>query len=371
MTMKTMPCPLCASQHIEIFETDLPSFTHDGFINLDRNSLIAQCRDCQILFNLIEPGAATANDRIFSSKDYSLSHQTVHKIKVNGFDHPVSRSLLQAALIHRQLKKDRPVILDVGCFNGELLKEIESHYPKAQLHGFDVSEHIKDIFVQKANFHLWLNEMEAIKGSFDLICFSHSLMYIRDIRGLMAQVKRLLNPGGLIFVQAPNIVHNPISLLLGDQYYYYTPGTLRKIFSYFAIDLNIENHEWFPREIIGFGSLKTTAHQPINQEDRSIAGCLEYLKETITSLRKIQGNGRIGVLGTTANAAFVDSILDGKNNFFIEENPDRIGKKFRHKDVCSPETLKPTDTLVIPYHQANKNISVRFREKYHGQFFCV
>lgn len=193
-------------------------------------------------------------------------------------------------------------------------------------------------------------------------------MYVRDIPRLMKEIKRLIKPDGLLFVQTPDISKNPCYILMGDQYHYYTINILKNVSQHFGFEFSSLDTEWFPREIVGIA--KPTSHNAHVGyiEDLQIYQCVEYLDRTATRLNEISSSSRIGVLGTTGSAAFVDSVLGERVAFFADENCNRVGSKFRNKEVLHPRSLNDSDLLIIPYGELGQRIKERLEKGYRGRF---
>jgi len=88
-------------------------------------------------------------------------------------------------------------------------------------------------------------------------------------------------------------------------------------------------------------------------------------------LKNLSTNSRVGVLGTTVNASFVDSVLGKKLAFFTDENNYRSKPIFRNKKVLHPRLLDDSDLLVIPYGKSSRAIEERFKSQYKGRFMSL
>jgi SAM-dependent methyltransferase len=365
-----MKCPLCGSSNIELVTLPYKMFRHFDYADLRSDGNIGQCNMCQLLFNGSLDDAQV--EGMLLTENYAQSKQTNQTQAHQKLQKQVTRSFLQAEFLFPLLKAKQPSILDIGCFNGELLIELDQYFDSSELHGFDTNPHLASIFPKVDNFHFWTDGLENVQGQFDLICLSHSIMYVPDLNHLTSQIKRLIQPDGIVFIQTPNISKNLCSILLGDQYYYFTPTILTNLFRYAGFDFSVQETLLFPREILGIATYSDFGSKT-NQylEDRCLQLCVENLDSMTEQLIQISSNSRTGVLGTTVNAAFVDSILKGKNTFFADENPNQIGKSFREKEVIHPSALDDKAILVIPYGSAASSIEKRFSEEYNGQFFCV
>ena len=77
------------------------------------------------------------------------------------------------------------------------------------------------------------------------------------------------------------------------------------------------------------------------------------------------------VLGTTTIAAFVDSVLGDRIQFFVDENINNEdgGARFRGKRVVSPVSLDKSAHIILPYGVANQGIKKRFCRDYHLNSF--
>lgn len=366
-----MKCPICHSSDTEVLNIKHAFFRHLDFATVKPSGCIGRCSTCQSLFNVVNDKTITDINNLFESRDYALSRQTQQTLILKGYKEPVTRSFLQAELLCKLLNKGQPSILDIGCFDGRLLNELNCRFNSADLHGFDINEHLRLVFPTKDNFHFWPSDIECVKGGFDLICMSHTLAYVKDIPCLMKQIKRLIKPDGLLFIQTPDISKNLCYILMGDQYYHYTANILKNTLRNFGFEFSSLDNNWFPREVVGIAKLASHRATIRHIKDLQIYECIRYLNDTAARLNEILNSSPIGVLGTTVNAAFVDEVLGNKVTFFADENCSRVGSVFRNKKVLHPQSLADSDLLIIPYGESCQPIKERFEKEYRGQFMSL
>ena len=367
-----MHCPFCFSKNIEIFKIDFPFIRHLDFEFIKQQSTIGNCLECDLGFNNILGSDKIDVDKIYKSKEYALSLRLNQLLYIKDFKDPVTPYFLQAEIINSYLNKTSLSVLDIGCYDGRLLKELDRRYTDADLNGYDVNSHIRHFFPKQKNFHFWCDNISNVKGSFDLICISHSLQYIFDINNFMNELFRLLKPGGTIFFQAPDISKNSYALLYGDLYYYFTPAIIKNIFNQHGFEINfIDHNNWFPREIVAFAKLVPGGKKNKYQNDKHLSSCCDYLYNVVSLLKNSFFKKPIGVLGTTLNAAFINNIIDDTIDFFVDENHTNVGKQFHGKKVIHPDMLDGSETILIPYGNSSKLIYDKLKKRIKNELICL
>ncbi|ARJ66507.1 hypothetical protein WV31_12935 [Magnetospirillum sp. ME-1] len=263
-------------------------------------------------------------------------------------------------------------MLDIGCFDGTLLRAIDAKLTDVTLVGFDVAEGMRKQFPTDEKYSFVSGCLEQINRTFDLVVLSHSLQYIRDIHNLFRHFDRFLTENGRIFVQVPNFTMKPTSLLLGDLYYHYTPAILRNIFAQHGYRFETLSTPWFPRDILGMAVRDGSRLMKGLEDDCDVYKARDYLVSAADALRSaVFDDDNVGVLGTTFEATFVDSIIGEKIKFFVDENPNVVGHNFRRKPVFGPDYLTDADTLIIPYGETAHRIRDRFSRVYRGKFVLI
>ncbi len=115
------------------------------------------------------------------------------------------------ALAQRHARSARQV-LDVGCGQGALLKELERELPAALLHGSDVSDAaLEQARRASPSATLFTLDLEADDferyssyfGRFDLVLCSEVLEHLADDGSALTRLARLLTEGGQLLVSVP------------------------------------------------------------------------------------------------------------------------------------------------------------------------
>ncbi len=193
--MNTMRCPLCSASS----EEALVIVTQEA--GGPRHCQGRRCRGCGLVF--LEDYAADRSQ--IYGEDYTVWGRSSEN------DEPVIaeskraafRGQLQALTAHIDPAGKR--LLDVGTGRGYLLEVARDMGFDCQ--GLDISAYAAG--KAEANFpgRIFCGRLEEARypsESFDVITMTDLLELIGDPLALLAEVKRLLKPGGLLFIITPN-----------------------------------------------------------------------------------------------------------------------------------------------------------------------
>jgi len=130
------------------------------------------------------------------------------------------RELLLESLRDRFHSQSNGRILDCGCGPGGVLRKISP--PGWQVFGLDINQAaLKAVAEQDSRTAGLVNaDVETLpfqSQSFDVICCIGVLCYLRRDNRAMAELARILKPGGCLFFSVPNLL---MINKLADPYYY-------------------------------------------------------------------------------------------------------------------------------------------------------
>ena len=126
-----------------------------------------------------------------------------------GADHPIddlSRSWAASAL-RRHAATASPVVLEVGCSSGFLITRLRHEWPSATVLGSDfLLEPLERLAAREPAVPLLqfdLVQCPLPDASIDAVVMLNVLEHIKDDRGAVQQVYRILKPGGIAIVEVP------------------------------------------------------------------------------------------------------------------------------------------------------------------------
>ena len=249
--------------------------------------------------------------------------------------------------------------LDIGCFDGRLLGSIRELEPNAMTIGYDVFQHpdfkrISNNSEFNANLFLSNTTQEAI--TYDAIIFSHSLICIDNIAEVLRASSTLLNSRGFIYIEVPDTNLRPSTLLLGDQFHYFTRQSLSMLAQACGYNIYLDSGISHKGDLVallfkGCGdftslmltqSLRTRSTEELTNKNDLV----EYLQDTQKKLSNIPFSSRVGILGSSYSSSFIAQCLTGRDYLFIDENPR--DNYFYGKKIYTVESAPPLDFLIAP-----------------------
>jgi SAM-dependent methyltransferase len=190
-------CPACNSRNID------PLITIKDHSVSREEFVVWQCRDCSLRFTQDVP----AEDSIgpyYKSENY-ISHSNTNKGLLNRLYQSVRKyTLQQKASFIISRTKPQGKLLDVGAGIGAFAATmIEKGW---QVTGVEPDEgarkQAKDLFGLELFPLSKLHDLPA--SAFDAITLWHVLEHVHDLHDYLDSMKKLLAPGGRIFIAVPN-----------------------------------------------------------------------------------------------------------------------------------------------------------------------
>lgn len=126
-------------------------------------------------------------------------------------------------------------ILDLGCGNGYLLKQIKKKLPDASLTGIDVYKtYIKNIEIRMGDIN---NGIPFKNDRFDCVIMGEVIEHLPDPDYILKEVRRVLKSEGVLIISTPNLVSwaNRIIVLFGIQPLFTETSTDKNLGRYFKV----------------------------------------------------------------------------------------------------------------------------------------
>lgn len=189
-------CPICTGENLRrVFE-----------VQTWASYQIEKCASCGFVFAAPRPSAEEL-DRFYTSTYFARDRETnLGYANYRSVAEENARRMwheFHAIIGGRKIARQR--LLDVGCATGGFLAEAKAAGWEGV--GVEFSEFAIEVARQEFGLHVLQGDVfhpELVEQDFGLVTMWHVLEHVIDPLATLQQARRLLAPGGLLFVELPN-----------------------------------------------------------------------------------------------------------------------------------------------------------------------
>ncbi|RYD97909.1 MAG: class I SAM-dependent methyltransferase [Sphingobacteriales bacterium] len=240
-------CPLCDSRSIG------PVLTATDYTVSKEEFAIWECAACRLRFTQDVPDAAHIGP-FYKSEDY-ISHSNTSKGLINRLYQRVRRSTLRqkVALVQKATGRSSGRALDVGCGTGAFLNALRKSGWTVQ--GLEPDTDARALAIRQ--YGLDVQEASSLynlpEGSFELITLWHVLEHVHDLQGYLAQLRKLLAPGGRLVVAVPNYTSGDAAIYgrywaaydVPRHLYHFAPESMKLLVQRHGMRVAAEHPMWY------------------------------------------------------------------------------------------------------------------------------
>lgn len=137
----------------------------------------------------------------YESEDY-ISHTDSARSWFEKIYQFIKKTAIQQKLkLVLKQQKSKGILLDIGCGTGDFLAAAKA--TGWQIKGYEPNEKARNI-AHKKGVELTHSTQDLIENSVDVITMWHVLEHVPDVKQQIAELKRLIKPGGTIIIAVPN-----------------------------------------------------------------------------------------------------------------------------------------------------------------------
>lgn len=242
--------------------------------------------------------------------------------------------------------------LDYGCGRGAMLSSANNVCEK--LYGYDLNKNNTKYLKKIKNFkELYCSAEELPSKKFQFISMIHSLEHFVNPYDDLITANKSLKDDGVLFIQVNDTRLNPFEILVADHLTHFEPNTLSSLLFSSGFEIIEINNCWVTKEISvlvkkqksNFNQIKK--FKPTHNLSK-IKLQLNWLNKVVSKGKKISSiKTNFGLFGSSVASTWLANEIGTKVNFFVDEDPNRIGKMHMNKPIFSPESLKKDDLVYI------------------------
>lgn len=243
-------------------------------------------------------------------------------------------------------------LLDIGCGNGAFMRAFGARNPHWQMVGLELDARNQALIESIPGVtKLHVDPIESLQTRFDLIVMIHALEHIPDPICYLKTLSSLMNPGGLLLVEVPDLETSPFDILIADHCTHFNKNTLRRIvgkagFEVFRLDAWCVAKELTLLARYPALSDQTNSSLPEDSGHTAARVHIAWLYQLLEQGQSI--TGPLGIFGTSISATWLAAALGDRLGFFVDEDINRTGRTHMGYPIYSPNDAPLGSVLLMP-----------------------
>lgn len=353
-------CPICNSRKkISIFDVKFRTFDNHPIKN---GYPLVQCEKCYFVFA----------DLSINQKDLNVYYKNISKYvdksiaTGTGLNKNDKLRLEETAkFIESKIDNKNIKILDIGCANGGLLKELKN-LGYNNLVGIDPSPICVENTINLVGCNAYTSSFynNAENNQFDLIILTHVLEHVLDLNEIFSTIKNLIKPNGFLYIECPDansyykFIHSPFQEFNTEHINHFTEisfDNLTKLNNFEKVNsgvktFNLENNNPY---FAVFGLYQQVSKKNESQIELDFKISENILKYIVLSknlfdkvIKKIDSLDRkqpIAIFGTGQfcfKILGIDTIKEFKKIYFFDNAIQNIGNEIMGEKVLKGNQIK-------------------------------
>ncbi|MBU3666409.1 MAG: class I SAM-dependent methyltransferase [Chthoniobacterales bacterium] len=303
-----------------------------------------RCEHCGAVQAPVDDAWRKQVERIYRAYNtYAAAGGKEQKVMASGSGAPDSRSrVLVEWLRSLRLLPEQGELLDVGCGRGSFLEAFGSLFPDWGLHGTEFDDKNAAVLAAIPRFKgLQTGRFEEIEGSYSLVSMLHVLEHIENPVQCLATLREKGSDNALLLVQVPDWSSNPFALAIADHATHFTPEILASVARAAGWEPVAPVTQVVPKELTLLARASAVAMQGVFASPGDSASLLTSRLAWLENVRKqavatASESNAFGIFGTAVAGTWLAGSCNGKTQFFVDEDTNRIGSTHLGLPIMSP-----------------------------------
>ncbi len=241
-------CPVCDADNI------YPVLTARDHTVSQKEFEIWECAVCSFRFTQNVPDA-NAIGAYYQSENY-ISHSNTNKGLVNRLYHFVRKQTLarkRRLIASATGKSGGKALLDIGAGTGAFVQHMQLYGWQAT--GLEPDENARQRAVEAHQVKLLpIDELNTIADhSFDAVTLWHVLEHVHALPEYIKQLKKIIKPGGRIFIAVPNYTSYDGGVYksfwaaydVPRHLYHFSPASMQRLLEKYGLTLHAIKPMWY------------------------------------------------------------------------------------------------------------------------------
>ena len=242
--------------------------------------------------------------------------------------------------------------LDVGCGTGGTLRTL-SRRGGWRLYGLEMDTKNLPFLAPIEGFeNLYTGSVADLPGRFDLVTMIHALEHFPEPLATMRDLWTKIAPSGRLLVEVPNAEQNPFDYLIADHMTHFTRTSLSALAAQAGFAIDCLSDAWVTKEL-SLTARPDSKVSPVIRDGAALQAAarvraqIDWLQRFVeTAQNAARKSSSFGLFGTSIAATWLCGLLGDAVSFFVEEDPNRVGRPYLGRAVLSPEQIA-TESVVF------------------------
>ena len=349
-----LKCHHCASSDLRVAEP----YTRMWRVTSDckpwpPGGMLARCHACGLVQTAATPQWSHEADRIYAG--YTIYHQS-GGIEQAVFDSSSGASQARSDILIKAVQTHVPFQqsgrwLDIGCGNGALLRACSRALPGWKFLGSEVNDKYRDAVESIPGVEaLVTGALSSVPGTYDVISLVHVLEHIPAPAAFLKSLSDRLNPDGRILIEVPDCRQNPFMLMVADHCSHFSRTMLANVVATAGYSVLHAVDNWVPKELSAIATRATESAglNDVMRESEEVWLGWTFLERVAAEARQSSNASHFGIFGTSIAATWLDAEIDHQTRFFVDEDPNRVGRTHLGKPILAPKQIPDGACVYIP-----------------------
>lgn len=310
------------------------------------------CENCMTVQKPIDAKFKDECNSIYNTYELYTS-SSIHSQVVFDGGGEADRTVVIAKKLVPYMKTN---ILDIGAGNGAFLRAVNKETKEISLNAYDINTRKADMFYSLENFsRFYSGQLKDVTETFDLVSIQHVLEHVPDPVKFLEEVKSLISPDGILFIQVPDNDRNPFDILVADHVTHFYPQTLSYLLELSGYEIVEFSREWVFKEISVVAKPKDASpakpDQPmIDRVYENLISNIDYLTKMAIEANNDGFNKSFGIFGSSISATWLYGSLKNKASvsFFVDEDTSKKGNQHLGLPILSPVQVPKDSDVYVP-----------------------
>ncbi len=361
------PCHLCGGRLESLLGYPVARQVTSDCRPWQSRTLLAACQTCGTVQKPLTPDWHQEVAEIYAN--YAIYAQAEGG-EQRSFDAGSGANCSRSKTILRWLRSrarlpDMGTLLDIGCGNGSFLQAFREAYPLWHMIGAELDDRNRAVVESIPGVIKWhTGPLEQLFERFDLIVMIHALEHIPGPREFLVKLNNHLKESGMLLIEVPDLETSPFDILITDHCTHFSKHTLRWAVESSGHRISNLEGNCVAKELTllanGTQAECMNTCKPMSPPEDFLYGNnhLRWLHLLLEQAKAIEG--KVGIFGTSISATWLAAALEGRVTFFVDEDPNRIGRYHLGKPIFSIEHA-PIDVPILMPTRHDVSLAVKKR----------